>query len=217
MKPQTDYLEDIKEIRSIMERSSKFISLNTVSGVFVGIIALIGAAAAYFYSHGYLEIDNLQFNLSNTSIHSLPQLVAFYVVDAVCILTASILVSMWLTIRKARKNSLPIWDITSKRLFINMMIPLSVGGIFCLILIYHELYVLLAPSTLLFYGLALFNSSKYTMKGIKYLGIAEILLGLTSAFFLGLGFFFWVLGFGIVHIVYGIINYFLYEQKSVLK
>src|ERR1700759_3425393 len=39
--------DDLTAIRSLMERSQKFISLSGLSGILAGIYALIGAAAAY--------------------------------------------------------------------------------------------------------------------------------------------------------------------------
>ena len=211
MKDQLEYLEDLKEIRSMMERSAKFISLNAISGVFVGIIALFGAAAAYIYSNGdFVETRTSSDIFSNT--HDL-NLITFYIVDAIATLAAAVIVSVLLSVRKARKQNLPLWDKSSKLLVINMMVPLSVGGIFCLILIFQGFYVLVAPCTLLFYGLALYNSSKYTMKEIKYLGISEMALGLISTLFLGMGFIFWVIGFGFLHIIYGMIYYFKYERQ----
>jgi flagellar biosynthesis component FlhA len=213
MKEQTEYLEDLKEIRSIMERSAKFISLNGISGIFIGIIALIGAAGAYIYSNGNFAETEIQSYMTDTSGHSISDLIQFYMVDAICTLSAAVIISILLTIRKARKKNLPIWDKTCKLLLINLMTPLVVGGIFCLILIYHGFFVLVAPATLLFYGLALYNSSKYTLTGIKYLGLSEMALGLASTLFLGYGFYFWVLGFGFLHIIYGIIYYFTYDRN----
>ena len=47
MKKTKDYLEDISEIRNIMERSSNFISLSGLSGVLAGVYAIIGSFVAY--------------------------------------------------------------------------------------------------------------------------------------------------------------------------
>ena len=59
--------------------------------------------------------------------------------------------------------------------------------------------------TLIFYGLALVNASKYTITEIRSLGVIEISLGLVSMWWIGHGLLFWSIGFGILHIVYGII------------
>ena len=47
MKEEKDYIQDISEIRSMMERSSKFLSLSGLAGVMAGIYALVGAFVAY--------------------------------------------------------------------------------------------------------------------------------------------------------------------------
>ena len=104
-----------------------------------------------------------------------------------------------------------MWDATSQRLLVTFAIPLIVGGLFCLALLYHNLFVLIAPTTLVFYGLALVSAERYTLSDIKYLGYCEIALGIASLFFLGWGFLFWVIGFGVLHIVYGIIMHKKYQ------
>lgn len=132
--------------------------------------------------------------------------------DAFVVLFASIAVAISLSVKKARKKGLKIWDNAAKRLIINMFIPLAGGGLFCLILMYHGQAGLVAPSTLIFYGLALLNASKYTLDDIRYLGITELIIGLISAVWIGYGLLFWALGFGIIHIIYGILMYYKYER-----
>ncbi|MES2397617.1 MAG: hypothetical protein V4549_16525 [Bacteroidota bacterium] len=70
----------------------------------------------------------------------------------------------------------------------------------------------MAPSSLLFYGLALINASKYTLNDIRYLGICEIVLGLIASLYIGYGLLFWAAGFGVLHIVYGAVMYYKYER-----
>jgi hypothetical protein len=211
MEKQTEPLETLTEIRSMMERSTRFISLNGLSGVFAGVFALAGAAAAYFYFRSggsRLYYENALTADGKTNI-------PFYIFlfsDAFIVLFASIAVAISLSVKKARKNGLKIWDNTAKRLIINMFTPLAGGGLFCLILIYHGQTGLVAPSTLIFYGLALINASKYTLNDIRYLGITELAIGLISALWIGYGLVFWAVGFGIVHIIYGILMYYKYER-----
>ena len=125
----------------------------------------------------------------------------------------TILTAFYFTYRKASKNGVKLWDNTAKLAFINLAIPLFTGGIFCLGLMYHQLYGLLAPATLLFYGLALVNVSKHTFPQVRQLGILELMLGLLNVFFIGYGLIFWVIGFGLLHIVYGILMHFKYDRK----
>jgi len=84
--------------------------------------------------------------------------------------------------------------------------------LFCLILLYHGFVTLVGPATLIFYGLALLNASKYTLNDIRYLGICEIVVGLISSIYMGYGLWFWAFGFGVLHIVYGAAMYFKYER-----
>jgi hypothetical protein len=212
MTQQQDHLETISEIRSLMERSSRFISLSGLSGVFAGIFALIGATAAYIYfnlsltSPRYYEYAVNDHGESNTNFY------IFFFINAICVLTASIAVGSFLTIRKAKAANQPIWDNTAKRLLINLIIPLITGGLFCLIMIFHGFVGMVAPAMLLFYGLALVNASKYTLSDVRYLGICEIILGLIAGVYVGYGLIFWAAGFGILHIIYGAIMYFKYEK-----
>ena len=131
---------------------------------------------------------------------------------ATAVLVSSIITAVVLSMRKAKKGNEQFWNATSKRLLINFMIPLASGGFFIIFLIEKEMFGLVAPLTLLFYGLACVNASKYTIGDIRYMGITMILLGLLSTWFLGYGLLFWALGFGVCHIVYGAMMYFKYDR-----
>jgi hypothetical protein len=198
MKKQQQYIDDLRDIKDIMTRSSRFISLSGFSGILAGSIALLGAFLAYqkvyagqdYFTYGKAEIDS----------DSLLSLLAM----ASIVLILSLLSGILLTIRKARKNKQSIWDAQSKRLVVNLLIPLVTGGILCLILLARGYIGIIAPLTLIFYGLALVNASKYTLSEIRGLGLIEICLGLIAAYFIGYGLLFWAIGFGVMHIVYGI-------------
>ncbi|MDO9184514.1 MAG: hypothetical protein Q7W13_00775 [Bacteroidia bacterium] len=206
MTDSKEHLQTITDIRSMMERSSRFISLSGLSGVFAGIFALCGAYAAY------IKLNSLNgiYRLLNDS--AFMDVVVFLLVDAFVVLLASVAVGIMLTIRSSKKKGIKIWDATAKRLLINLLIPLITGGLFCLVLLSHGLVGLVAPSSLLFYGLALINASKYTLNDIRYLGICEIVLGLIASLYIGYGLLFWAAGFGVLHIVYGAVMYYKYER-----
>lgn len=209
---QNKHLDTLTEIRSLMERSSKFISLSGLSGVFAGLYAIAGAVAAYLYLGANYNLRNYyEFSLSETGGTNY-DFYTFFFIDACIVLILSIGTGIFLTTRQARKKGQTIWDSTAQRLIINLTIPLVAGGFFCLALLYHGLIGLVAPATLLFYGLGLINGSKYTLHDIRYLGISEIVLGIIASFFIGYGLLFWVVGFGVLHIVYGGIMYFKYDR-----
>ena len=207
MTDSKDHLQAITEIRSMMERSSRCISLSGLSGVFAGIFALIGAYLAYLKLFSFGESYRL------LEGESFADVIVYLVLDAAFVLVASLTVGTLLTIRNSKRKGLKIWDNSAKRLVINLAIPLLAVGVFCMVLLYHSIVGLVAPATLIFYGLALVNASKYTFDDIRYLGLCEIVLGLAGSLFIGYGLLFWAIGFGVLHIVYGTVMYFKYERK----
>lgn len=186
-------IQQLNEIRDLMERSSRFISLSGLSGISAGVIALAGASFAYYKS------DASQ---------------AFLITDALIVLLAAVVSSIYFTVRRAAKSGMKAWDRSSKRLLINLLLPLVVGGLFCILLLYHHLFALIPSATLIFYGLALVNASKYTLGEVRILGVAEVITGLAAGWFTDQGLFLWATGFGLYHIIYGLVMYNRYEKVS---
>ena len=209
------HLETLNEIRSLMERSSRFISLSGLSGVAAGLWALMGAAAAYLYL-GISPLDNkglYYYQAVQVEKWGLDYL-SFFLLDAGLVLILALSSGIFFTTRKARQKGQRIWGPLTQRLLLNLALPLLAGGIFCLGLAYHGLMGLIAPATLVFYGLALINASKYTLHDIRFLGITEVAVGLAALFLPGYGLEFWCIGFGLLHIIYGLILYFKYERTA---
>ncbi|MEX0314251.1 MAG: hypothetical protein AB3N18_08745 [Allomuricauda sp.] len=191
------YLDDISQIKDLMNRSSRFISLSGLSGILAGIYAITGATITYAFllpKGDYVVLHSWNFKM----------IVGILIGVAILSLVTAYL----LTSRKARKNNEKVWDETTKRLLINFLIPLVTGGIYILIKLNSQHYGLTGSLMLIFYGLALVNASKYTIGNVRYLGYIEIILGLVCAAFPGYGFWFWVIGFGFLHIIYGSLIYF---------
>ena len=202
--PTEQSLETLQDIKRMMERSSRFISLSGLSGVSAGICALIGAYIANGMIHDYVQ------GPATETLRNAFELELFGL--AMAVLVAALVTSTLLTWRKARKNQLPIWDHASKKLAVNMAIPLIAGGFFVLGLLDHGGWNYVAPACLVFYGLALVNASKYTLTDIRYLGFLEIALGCICMYFPHDGLYFWAAGFGILHIIYGSIMWWKYER-----
>lgn len=210
MSEQNQHLEALQDIRKMMRRSSRFLSLSGLSGVAAGFWALVGAWMAnnkivayesrYQQGEGYsrqaFDVFRLQLLLLAAAVLALALLSAFY-----------------FTWRKTRRDNVPLWDHTSQQLAWNMIIPLAGGGLFVLALLQNAVWYFVAPACLVFYGLALVNASKYTLSDIRYLGISEIILGLIATQYLNKGLLFWALGFGVLHIVYGFIMWWKNERK----
>ena len=211
MTDQQQSLEAIHDIKRMMERSSRFISLSGLSGISAGICALVGSwfASPYVFGRKNLFIDfNAPFNKDYTVFLNM----WLFWIAAATFLTA--LISAFLfTYIKSSKEGIPIWGSSARRLLFNVSVPLITGGIFLFKLVQYGTFGLVAPGCLLFYGLALINASKYTLVEIKYLGYCQLLLGIINLWLVGYGLYFWAAGFGILHIVYGAYMWNKYDRN----
>ena len=203
---QGKYISDLEEIKDIMNRSSRFISLSGLSGISVGIIALIGAYIAH--KNIYVNLGHLDYEKVILSNEELTQLL-FIAIGTLILAIGS---GIYFTTRESKKRNQNIWDLQTKRFLINLSIPLITGGILCLILLLKGYIAFMAPLTLIFHGLALLNASKYTLKEIRSLGLLIIASGLIAMQFIGLGLLFWAIGFGVLHILYGIMMQWKYQS-----
>jgi MFS family permease len=204
---EKDIYTELSSIRNLMERSTKFISLSGLSGVMAGIYALIGAFIGY--NLAYSDSGDLDYRTHDVND---PGILSQLFLVAIIVLFLSLSTGMWLTIRQARKKGEHFWNPVSRRLIVNLSVPLLTGGMFILILLWHGQYGIIAPACLIFYGLALISGSQFTFSDVKWLGYCEIILGLMAALFPGYGMVFWVIGFGLLHILYGTIMHFKYNQ-----
>jgi hypothetical protein len=202
-------LETLKDIRSIMERSARFVSLSGWSGIWAGVTALAGAAVARTIIGDYVMASG---DLLPADIKD-PVYLKLFVLAGITFITAGI-GAFFFTMRKVRRQGQTIWGGASKKLALSVMIPLIAGGLFCLAFIMSGDDAYVAPACLAFYGLALVNGGKYTLGEIKYLGYSELLLGCICLYFPGYGLYFWAIGFGVMHILYGIIMWNRYDKQQ---
>lgn len=194
-----------------MEKSSRFLSLSGLAGICAGLFALAGAAVAYFYMDTGL-LDDRYFEKAIIDSRLNVNFILFFLLDALLVLGLALGAGFYFTYRNATRKGLKVWTPATRRFMWNVFIPLIAGGLFSLLLVYNHAIGLVAPATLIFYGLGLFNAGKYSMKEIQYLGLTEVLLGLIGCIWIGYGLIVWAIGFGVLHIVYGIIMYFRYER-----
>ena len=206
----TERLQEVKDIRSLMERSSRFISLSGLSGVAAGAFALAGAAIARYiiFKNYYTEYNDRGFFASNDFSSLKWQLI---------VLSAGVFAAAFFPLfilpGESRAARAFHYGISHHVVcFWNMTIPLAAGAIFILGMLQYDEWRFVAPCCLLFYGLALVNASKYTLTDIRYLGYCEIVLGLINMQWIGYGLYFWAVGFGLLHIVYGILMWWKYER-----
>jgi hypothetical protein len=227
MKQAVDPLAQLTEIRAIMERSSRFISLSGLSGIGAGVVALAGAGFGHWYLHTQFEqvtgstqpygssiasssgFVELMEGSAQARLSTLPFLLAL----AGGIIVLALLVATYFTQRRAKHDGRSLKDPVLRRLFWSMAIPLVAGGLFCVQLYLRGAAGLVVPAMLLFYGLALLNASKYTLDEIKLLGFTVIGIGLVASLLPSYAFLFFALGFGVGHIAYGLLMYNRYERN----
>jgi len=206
MATETTSLDTLTDIRKMMEKSSRFISLSGWSGITAGVCALAGAffanrTLARAYENNQLDAayeEGLKMSL---------------ILIAAGVFASAFLAAFLFTYIRSRRQGTPIWGTTAKRLLWNTMLPMVVGGLVILHLLNTGNYSLIAPYTLIFYGLALINGSKYTLGEIRYLGYLEIILGLINLWFPEQWLLLWTIGFGAMHILYGLMMWWRYERK----
>ena len=204
-------LEDLQHIKKMMERSSRFISLSGLSGIAAGVCALVGAWFASQKINCWVKGDC---QLSHLIDAGGRQLLNELFRIATLTFVAAFALAFLFTFLRSKKNSMPMWGNATMRLLWNTAIPLMAGAIFLFRMMQMGQFDLIAPGCLIFYGLALINGSKYTLGEVKYLGYGILLLGIINLWYVGYGLHFWAMGFGVLHIVYGIVMWNKYERKG---
>ena len=211
-------LDTLQDIRKIMDRSSRFISLSGWSGVAAGLCALGGAWAA----HGVIQrgvqsghtLRNIYHRSSADGINLSDYMGSRLLFIACITFTAALIFAFLFTWLRSKKTGIPLFGSLSRRLTLAVGIPLVTGGIYVIHLMQAGAFGFIAPGTMLFYGLGLVNASRYTSVEIKYLGYSLLLIAMINLLFMGYGLYFWALGFGVLHIIYGIFMWYRYERPG---
>ncbi len=200
----SEQLQALSDIRSMMEKSTKFVSLSGMTGIVIGLLAICSASICFWVARVY-PFENLYFHEKMYEIDTIWGMrpILFIILLAGATVLSSLLIGGYYTWKKVKKNKLKLWSRSFQQMIINISIPLIVGGIFCIALALQGAWDFIAPATLIFYGLSLINGGKYTLQDVNSLGLAEIVLGCIALFVRGYGLEFWTIGFGIFHIFYG--------------
>jgi hypothetical protein len=211
-----EQLAALQDIKSMMERSNRFLSLSGLSGIWTGFCALAGVTAMYIW----LKMPNAAWQAANYIDRSLGNqnwglgYRGAFLVIGVCTALMALLGVFFFNYRKAKQLNHSLWDASAQRMVYALLTPLVIGAVFCIALARYDLIGLIAPSTLVFYGLALIHSDKHTIGNVRILGILQVCLGLFGLFFPYYGLHLWAFGFGILHILYGTWMYLKFEKKA---
>lgn len=188
----------LRDIKDMMEKSSRFTAISGWSIVIIGVLATV----SYF----------LVSSMFAKSINS-PQTIRTAVVFALCLLVVSFAIVTLCSAIKSKRIGRPFrFDKTIGRLLFSFGLPMLVGGLFGIAMLVQGHYGLTSSIMLLFYGLALVNCQHFTAPALRFLGYAELVLGIIDCYLVDYGFLFWLLGFGILHIVFGIFFVLKYER-----
>ncbi len=189
----------------MMEQSSRFISLSGLAGVCAGIFSLIASAYVYNLLGGYtVDFDALSISAQKSLFKEIAQI-------ALDTLVLSFVAAAYFTTRKSKAQGLRIWTRATNQMLLHMGVAVLAGGVVCLAFyVNHTLYYI-APASILFYGLGLLSASQSTYGDIKYLGMLDVLIGLIAFFDYENSLLYWMMAFGVLHIVYGLIMYKKYK------
>ena len=201
-------LETLKDIKKIMERSSRFISLSGWSGIAAGLCGLIGAIAAWYRIKFYYDQEFASGAACPACLKT------DLIIIASLVFITALVTAIFFTFLKSKKEGVPIWGHSARRLLWNTLLPMIAGAFMLWRMMELKQYDLIAPASLIFYGLALVNGSKYTMGEVRYLGYSEILIGIINLWFIHAGLLCWAIGFGIFHIIYGVAMWWKYDRVT---
>ena len=204
----------LADIRGLMSRSGRFLSLSGLSGVWAGACALAAAAFAYWRA-GVAPLSGVDYYTAYyRQYQDAGAIEPFVFTVGVVTIVVAVAGAAFFTLRRARATNYQLWNATSRQLLSALLWPLATGGLLVLAHWYQGDYGYSAAITLIFYGLALLSASRYLVPEIRALGYCEVALGLVVAFLPGYGIDAWALGFGVLHIVYGAVMWRRYEKVA---
>ncbi len=198
---KNQYSDDLAHIRSMMERSSRFLSLSGWAGIIPGLLALAGLATAGWF----IDLARLTGDL-DAGITIKSPLVLQLSTIAIAVLVLSIFSSWYTCIREARLGKQATWSPAIRNMIIHLAIPLMAGAIIVGWIYDKGQWELLSPVLLSFYGLALVLVSQFTLRSVFWLGLFEIALSIPAGV-TGWDLPVLAVGFGFAHIVYGMMMF----------
>ena len=191
----TDYREDLAEIRIMMDRSTRFRSVPGWAGILAGLYAITAAWIAH-------ECFGLKILFAQSPLIQ-PAHAKQTIGLGILLLLTSMTTAITLSIRQAKGKGTPLWNQTTRRMLVSFSIPLLTGGVVLVFLMVQGLLDWVFPFSLIFYGLALHNAGRESIPELQFLGYLELGLGLVACFMSSCSVLLWLMGFGGLHLLYG--------------
>jgi len=205
------HLENLSELKSILSKNTRFLSFSGLSGVIAGITALAGE---YLFYNLYLATFSSSSNYAD--VRNLADMKLFYsaLLIALSIIGISVIVGVILARKKIRMQGSTVNRDLLKNTLIHILVPILVGGAICFVASFTDHFIYIPAFLLIFYGLGLFNGSRFSFDDLKIVGLVFMGLGLITYAYPNLSMWTWGLGFGVGHILYGLRVYFVHDRKS---
>ena len=182
-----------------MQQNSSYFSLSGLSGILVGIYGLLTVYMVHMltstYGDGFDGSSQLPIALLEIGI-----LVLAVVMILVALITLRIRAK-----RSAKKHNEKLWSPFSKKLRFHTLILLLLFIVILAVVANKGYYSIITPLMLLLYGIFLLNLSRLVGR-LRYLAFAELILATIAYFIYDKELLFLGLGFGIFHIIYGIVT-----------
>ncbi len=163
-----------------MERASSFTAVPGWGGVAIGVTALIAGAAAYGR-----PLD-IQFSI--------------WLAEA----AVALVVGIWAVTAKTKRLSQSVQTKAGRRALLSFMPPLLAGGVLTAVLYQIHVLGVIPGLWLLLYGAAVVTGGAFSIRIIPVMGLCFMLLGAIALLASQVwGDVFLMMGFGVIHIVFG--------------
>src|SRR5271156_2059440 len=139
-------LETLQEIRSIMDRSARFITLSGWSGIWAGSTALVGAYIGY----GWLKNPQIRYAglTSEGTFDYFDPFINRLILLAIGVFIVAISGGVYFTYQKTKAHGSKLWNNASRQLMLQLFYPLFAGGVFSVTFIYYGCSMFVAPACL---------------------------------------------------------------------
>ncbi|MBR1835514.1 MAG: hypothetical protein IJ785_08460 [Bacteroidales bacterium] len=199
-----DAIDTLREIKDLMQKSSRFQTISGISIIIIGIYASIVSFGAWLLLGNHEPYSWLPSWATDFALNTPGRTWAAILCALVLLVLSFGTVCLMSYFKTKRVNQRFVFDQTVRRSLWAFFVPAATGGLLCLAMLQQGHYGITSSFMLVFYGLALINSAHHTTSRLALLGYVELLLGIVDCFVVNQGLLFWFLGFGLWHIIFGI-------------